>query len=113
MIPNYEHDKGSTFWALARFAYPDDRNKNLGNALPAPQTGEVLNPDEHLLCYDYLYYACAAAVRTLAALRSASHAKRLDVDSPLNTTTIMRPNGDKSARICIGQKRYRLSQDNM
>lgn len=66
MIPNYEHDKGSTFWALARLAYPDDRNKYLGNTLPAPQSGEVLDPDEHVVCYDYLYYACAAAVSALA-----------------------------------------------
>ncbi|KAI0347794.1 hypothetical protein BDW22DRAFT_1349857 [Trametopsis cervina] len=60
MIPGYEHDKGSTFWALARLAYPEDRNKNLGNTLPSPHLGEVLEPDEHVVCYDYLYYACAS-----------------------------------------------------
>ncbi|KAK7695288.1 hypothetical protein QCA50_002478 [Cerrena zonata] len=58
-IPNYEHNKCSTFWALARLAYPEDRNKNIGNALPSPVHKTVLDPDEHMLCYDYLYYACA------------------------------------------------------
>ncbi|KAI0706099.1 hypothetical protein BC835DRAFT_1260723 [Cytidiella melzeri] len=60
LIPNYEHDRGSSFWSLARLAYPEDRNQNLGNRIAAPRTGEVLDPDEHVVCYDYLYYACAA-----------------------------------------------------
>ena len=64
-VPNYEHDKCSTFWALARLAYPDDRNKNLGNTLPSPVHKTVLEPDEHMLCYDYLYYACADQVRSI------------------------------------------------
>lgn len=64
-IPNYEHNKCSTFWALARLAYPEDRNKNIGNALPSPVHKTVLDPDEHMLCYDYLYYACADQVRSI------------------------------------------------
>ncbi|CAL1695033.1 unnamed protein product [Somion occarium] len=60
MIPNFEHNKCSTFWNLARLAYPEDRNQSLGNTLPSPQHEVILEPDEHLLCYDYLYYACAA-----------------------------------------------------
>ncbi|KAH8099351.1 hypothetical protein BXZ70DRAFT_894911 [Cristinia sonorae] len=59
LVPNYEHDKCSTFWALARLAYPEDRNKNLGNPTPSHHYNISLPPDEHLLCYDYLYYACA------------------------------------------------------
>lgn len=62
-IPNYEHDKCSTFWSLARLAYPEDRDKNLGNTLASPRHNAVLDPDEQMLCYDYLYYACAAQVR--------------------------------------------------
>ena len=62
-IPNYEHDKCSTFWSLARLAYPEDRDKNLGNSVrPSPLHNATLDPDEHMLCYDYLYYACAASV---------------------------------------------------
>jgi hypothetical protein len=57
MLPNYEHDKGSSFWALARLAFSRDRNLNLReDVLPSPIHGTVVNPDEHLVCYDYLYY---------------------------------------------------------
>lgn len=62
LIPNYEHDKCSTFWALARLAYPEDRNKSLRDPLPSPNYKIVLPPDEHMLCFDYLYYACAQQV---------------------------------------------------
>lgn len=64
LIPGYEHDKGSSFWSLARLAYPEDRDKNLGNATPAQVTGAVLDPEDHLLCYDFLYFACGAIVST-------------------------------------------------
>ncbi|KAJ3482439.1 hypothetical protein NLI96_g6980 [Meripilus lineatus] len=59
LIPNYEHDKCSTFWALARLAYPEDRQRALGTPTTSPQHHAVLDPDEHMVCYDYLYYACA------------------------------------------------------
>ncbi|KAI0690908.1 hypothetical protein BC835DRAFT_157933 [Cytidiella melzeri] len=60
MMPNYEHDKGASFWALARLAYPEDRSSHLrDDVLPSPLLHAVLPPDEHLLCYDYLYYVGA------------------------------------------------------
>lgn len=62
LIPNYEHDKCSTFWALARLAYPEDRQRALGTPTTSPQHHAVLDPDEHMVCYDYLYYACAQQV---------------------------------------------------
>jgi len=52
--------EGCGGWSLARLAYPEDREKSLGNTLQSPNHGVSLDPDEHLLCYDYLYYACAA-----------------------------------------------------
>lgn len=59
-LPDYPNDPGSSFWALARLAYPEDRNKNLGrDILPSPLHGALLDPDEDLLCYDYLYYVGA------------------------------------------------------
>ena len=62
-IPDYEHDKCSTFWSLARLAYSEDRDANLGREVrPSPLHNVTLDPDEHMLCYDYLYYACAASV---------------------------------------------------
>ncbi|KAI0346571.1 hypothetical protein BDW22DRAFT_772681 [Trametopsis cervina] len=59
MIPGYEHDKGASFWSLARLAFPEDRNQNLGNIHSSPLHHTRLDPDEHLLCYDYLYYVGA------------------------------------------------------
>ncbi len=62
MIPNYEHDKGASFWSLARLAYPEDREQNLGDVHASPLHHALLNPDEHLLCYDYLYYVGGSLV---------------------------------------------------
>ncbi|KAK0194202.1 hypothetical protein F5146DRAFT_926365 [Armillaria mellea] len=59
LIQNYEHDSHTTFWTLARFAFPDTRNANLVTPLPSPILNVSLPPDEQLLCYDYLYYVCA------------------------------------------------------
>ena len=101
-IPNYEHDKCSTFWTLARLAYPEDRNKNLGNALPSPYHNAILDPDEHMLCFDYLYYACAAQVGS--TLSSAV----IEFDAPprvLSTITRTRLNGNTLERICTGRRR--------
>ncbi|KAI0715410.1 hypothetical protein C8Q76DRAFT_730622 [Earliella scabrosa] len=59
MIPDYPHDMCSTFWSLARLSFPQERAKNIGNPSPSPLHNALLDPDDHLLCYDYLYYACA------------------------------------------------------
>ncbi|KAK0233621.1 hypothetical protein IW262DRAFT_1331502 [Armillaria fumosa] len=59
LYQDYEHDYATTFWALARFAYPETRNANLVTPLPSPATNVSLPPDEQMLCYDYLYYVCA------------------------------------------------------
>jgi hypothetical protein len=43
-------------------AYPDGRNANLQTPSPSPRHGASLPPDEHLVCYDYLYYVSAHKV---------------------------------------------------
>ncbi|KAF5368478.1 hypothetical protein D9758_002235 [Tetrapyrgos nigripes] len=53
-----EHDPHTTFWTLARFAFPETRNRNLVTPRPSPQNQVSLPPDEQMLCYDYLYYVC-------------------------------------------------------
>ncbi|KAH9947399.1 hypothetical protein B0H21DRAFT_341109 [Amylocystis lapponica] len=63
LIPGYEHDMHSTFWSLAKLAFPEARTEALANpaehpTLPTAQTGVALPPDEQLLCYDFLYYLC-------------------------------------------------------
>ncbi|KAF7339343.1 hypothetical protein MSAN_02148100 [Mycena sanguinolenta] len=59
MIPNYEHDQHVTFWSLARLAFPTTRAASLVTPQPSPKHQVSLPPDEHLLCYDYLYYVSA------------------------------------------------------
>ncbi|KAL4252409.1 hypothetical protein ABKN59_004871 [Abortiporus biennis] len=56
LIPGFEHDQHSSFWTLAPLAYSESRKKALEYI---PHTGSSLLPDEHLLCYDYLFYVCA------------------------------------------------------
>ncbi|TFK90807.1 hypothetical protein K466DRAFT_583411 [Polyporus arcularius HHB13444] len=58
-IPDYPHDLCSTFPSLTRLGFPQERAKNLGNSIPSPQHNVSLDPDDHLLCFDYLYYACS------------------------------------------------------
>ncbi|KAJ6575269.1 hypothetical protein B0H19DRAFT_635080 [Mycena capillaripes] len=59
MIPNFEHDQHVTFWSLATLAFPTTREASLVPPLPSPKHGVSLPPDEHILCYDYLYYVSA------------------------------------------------------
>ncbi|KAJ7225380.1 hypothetical protein GGX14DRAFT_511315 [Mycena pura] len=59
MIPGYEHDQHVAFWSLATLAFPSTRAASLVPPLPSPQHNVSLAPDEHLLCYDYLYYVSA------------------------------------------------------
>lgn len=73
LIPGFIHDSHSSFWALAPLAFHDMRAKALARSnletLPAPHTGISTLPDEQLLCYDYLFYVCSDAVRTLNPTR--------------------------------------------
>ncbi|KZT75033.1 hypothetical protein DAEQUDRAFT_660021 [Daedalea quercina L-15889] len=60
LIPNYIHSRSASFWQLARLAFPEElRNDDLPEALPSPQHQVQLPPDEHVVCYDYLYYVVA------------------------------------------------------
>ena len=63
LIPNYIHSRTASFWQLARLAFPEElRKDDLPEALPSPQHQVQLPPDEHLVCYDYLYYVVAQSV---------------------------------------------------
>lgn len=70
-IPNYEHDKSSTFWSLASLAFPETRAKNLVVPLESPEHHVSLPPDEQMLCFDYLYYVCAHEVGGVASFAMA------------------------------------------
>lgn len=58
LIPHFIHDLHSSFWSLAALAFPEGRATNLVPPLESPHSHVSLPPDEHLLCYDYLYYTC-------------------------------------------------------
>lgn len=62
MIPNFVHDQHSSFWSLASLAFPETRKASLVPPRPSPERNISLPPDEHLVCYDYLYYVGANQV---------------------------------------------------
>jgi len=57
-FPGYEHDPHAHFWSIASLLYP---GRDEVSILPQPSQlhGAVLPPDQHLACFDYLYYVCA------------------------------------------------------
>ena len=62
--PGDPNDKTSRFWDLARLSFPDARREWLNSGQPIDQTpSPVLNavedPDQQMLCMDYLYYVGA------------------------------------------------------
>lgn len=62
--PGNQNDKTSRFWDLARLSFPDARRQWLNSGQPIDQTpSPVLNvvedPDQQMLCMDYLYYVGA------------------------------------------------------
>lgn len=76
LIPNYEHDSHSTFWSLAKLAFPEGRADALSRPHENPTrksegNGIALPPDEQLACFDYLYYVCALDVRASPSFHSS------------------------------------------
>ncbi|KAH9931279.1 uncharacterized protein B0H18DRAFT_990914 [Fomitopsis serialis] len=64
LLPGFQHDMHSSFWSLARLAFPETRNEILANPAAHPtlptQSGNSLPPDDQMLCYDILYYVVGA-----------------------------------------------------
>jgi hypothetical protein len=58
-IPGYEHDPHAHFWSIASLLYSPAREESLIPPQPSEVHGALLPPDEHLACFDYLYYVCA------------------------------------------------------
>ncbi|KAG2140052.1 hypothetical protein DEU56DRAFT_291167 [Suillus clintonianus] len=57
--PGVEDDHAS-FWSLATLGFPQARSNNLGlTNHPSPQHQVSLPPDDHLLCFDFLYFVGA------------------------------------------------------
>ena len=60
-IPGFEHDPHAHFWSIASLLYPGREEISI-TPQPSEVHGAVLPPDEHLACFDYLYYVCAHTV---------------------------------------------------
>ncbi len=69
-IPGYEHDPHAHFWSVASLLYSPERENNLKEPQPSKVHSAVLPPDEHLACFDYLYYVCAHTVRDFSSILS-------------------------------------------
>ena len=66
IIPGYEHDPHARFWTVASLLYSPDKEEAMKvEPQPSKVHGVVLPPDDHLACFDYLYYLCAQTVRGL------------------------------------------------
>ncbi|KAF8735016.1 hypothetical protein AX14_002926 [Amanita brunnescens Koide BX004] len=60
IVPNWPHDRHSSFFSLAALGYPEMRTEALAESELVVHESAInhvrLPPDEQLLCYDYLYY---------------------------------------------------------
>jgi hypothetical protein len=109
IFPHFEHDSHSTFWSLAMLAFPDTRNANLKTPSPSPHHGVSLPPNEHLVCYDYLYYVAAYKVGIITP-SGRSISLILRSHTSMNSITALR--GDMSHNTCDGPSLSRTSQIN-
>ena len=76
-MPGYEHDPHARFWSVASLLYSPDKEEALKKEpQPSEVHGAVLPPDEHLACFDYLYYLCAQVVRDLSSTYESSPERR-------------------------------------
>ena len=88
IIPGYEHDQWARIWDLAMLTFDVSLRARVlsGSVLKRFQTGREKSlvepkitessinhhtslPDEHVACFDYLYYTSASIVRTRHCLK--------------------------------------------
>ncbi|KAG6334539.1 hypothetical protein ID866_4555 [Astraeus odoratus] len=62
LTPPGSNDKHASLWSLARLSFSEAREQAMSQPPePSPQHQLSLPPDDHLLCYDYLYYTAVAS----------------------------------------------------
>jgi hypothetical protein len=49
-------DSHVTFARLSKLGFPEWRSKSLSTARPSPVTQAILEPDDQVLCFDFLYF---------------------------------------------------------
>ncbi|KAJ7447236.1 hypothetical protein FB451DRAFT_1411978 [Mycena latifolia] len=62
ILPNDDGDPHASFCALASLALPETRAQSLQTPALSPIYQRAIPPDEHMLCFDYLYYVGANKV---------------------------------------------------
>lgn len=62
IYPGEANDKHMTFSSLVALAFPDIGKQEQVPPRLSPSHQLSLPPDDHMLCYDYLYYVCALRV---------------------------------------------------
>lgn len=60
-----DHDAHASFASLSVLAFPEGRLENAVDPEESPLNLVKLLPDEHLLCYDFLYFVCSQKVSGL------------------------------------------------
>ena len=63
LIPQFRHDRHTTFASLASLAFDDVKQDVLVEPLESPTLHLKLPPDDQVFCLDYLYYVCSNQVR--------------------------------------------------
>lgn len=102
-VPGNEHDKSSYFFDLAKLAFPEARDEYLNSGLdikrtPSPIHHMISDPDDHLLCMDYLYYVTANPVCSISLLFWMQADQGIRV-AGLKQITL--PHGDLLSPTCI------------
>lgn len=106
MFPQFENDPHASFWSLATLAFSEARAANLVDARPSPEHHASLEPDEHLACYDYLYYTSVHQV----GISPQERARLTDMFSRMNGKRTTPRNGAKLQRTLGGTHGFRTSQ---
>ncbi|KZV74816.1 hypothetical protein PENSPDRAFT_625212 [Peniophora sp. CONT] len=59
LYPDRSNDRTARFWDMASLTYKYGRERSLVPPTPSKEHGVTLPPDEHLACFDYLYYSAS------------------------------------------------------
>ena len=104
-FPGADNDPHAHFWSVATLTFPSARQENMGTPQSSVLHQASLRPDEHLACFDYLYYVCASTVRVL--IPSSIFLFFSQLRSPLNMDLITAQPGDSLSQISDGRNACR------
>ncbi|KAJ7283995.1 hypothetical protein C8J57DRAFT_751130 [Mycena rebaudengoi] len=62
VLPGDDGDPHASFWSLAALSFPEGRSSSLQTPALSPIHKLALPPDDHMLCFDNLYYVSAFSI---------------------------------------------------